>query len=535
MSRTHRLPVQLVAACVVWSAALVLAPAVHAQEQDKAFKDGIDARDSKKWREAADHMRQAIQADSKESARKVRTGIFGSMEYLPYFFLGEALFNLNDCAAALEAWTISEQQGAINSRPESATFLQKGYAACESKGVLASARYAPLLARTRQQVTDVTALGTTVFASARDHNELWTTAMREQYDRANGELQNAQARLANATRTRLERDFNDASTAAERARTGFRAVQTELTSVVARAGTVQTITRETEQAMDAADGISRTLAAKNSFMTPPLLAAIQVAHETASRARTQMTLGQRSVNEAVAIEARALAQDALGKFKAVLDVVTKREAALVTEAVAQAEEAFSFLERGFASFDRLAAERPDRVKPEMLLERDSLQKAAATAQRRLDSARRSREISRLQEAKGLATAIRTPLDALISAFGPVTLTDRGVRAALVEGARQFFAGEYAQALTTLDPSTLGDGPLQLHAHLLRAASHYALFVRSGEKDQAQRTHAAAEVEKVKQISPDFAPDTRAFAPRFIAFFQTGLPAPPQGPPPQQQR
>jgi tetratricopeptide (TPR) repeat protein len=534
MSRTYRLRVQSVAVCVAWCAVLVLAPAVHGQEQDKAFKDGIDARDSKKWREAADHMRAAIQADPKESARKVRTGIFGSMEYLPHFFLGEALFNLGECAGALDAWTISEQHGAINSRADSVAFVQKGYAACESKGVLAPARYGPLLARTRQQVTEVTNLGTNAFSAARDHNDLWTSAMRDQYDRANGELQNAQARLANASRTRLERDFNEASTAAERARTGFKTVQTELLSVVARSGAVQTITRETEQALDAADAIGRALAAKNGFMTPPLIGALQVAQETAARARSQMTSGQRTLNEPVAIEARAVAQDALGKFKAVLDAVSKRETALVTESIAQAEEAFSFLDRGFASFDRLAAERPDRVKPEMILERDTLHKAAATAQRRLESAQRSREISRLQEAKGLAMAIRTPLDALIGAFGPVTLIDRGVRSALVEGARQFFAGEYAQALATLDPATLGDGPLQLHAHLLRAASHYALFVRSGEKDQAQRQQAVEEIEKVKQISPDFAPDTRAFAPRFIAFFQTGLPASPQPTPPQQR-
>ena len=534
MTPTHRLRVRSVVICVVWSAALILAPAVYAQEQDKAFKDGIDARDSKKWREAAEHMRRAIQADPKESARKVRTGLFGSMEYLPYFFLGEALYNLNDCAASLEAWTISEQQGAINSRAESLTFVQKGYAACEGKGVLAPARYAPLLARTRQQVTEVTTLGTSVFSAAREHNDLWTGAMREQYDRANGELQNSQARLANATRTRLERDFNDAAGAAERARTGFKSVQTELASLVARSGAVQTITRETEQALEAADAMGRTLSAKSAFMTPPLMAAVQVAQETAARARSQMTAGQRSLHEPAALEARALAQDALGKFKAVLELVAKRETGLVNEALAQAEEAFSFLDRGFASFDRLAAERPDRVKPEMILERDTLQKAAATAQRRLESARRSREIGRLQEAKGLAMAIRSPLDALIGAFGPVTLTDRGVRAALVEGARQFFAGEYTQALTTLDPGTLGDGPLQLHAHLLRAASHFALFVRSGEKDEAQRTQAAAEVEKVKQISPDFSPDTRAFAPRFIAFFQTGLAGPPRAPSPQQR-
>jgi hypothetical protein len=133
----------------------------------------------------------------------------------------------------------------------------------------------------------------------------------------------------------------------------------------------------------------------------------------------------------------------------------------------------------------------------------------------------------------VAVEMRARQDALISAFGPVTLIDRGVRSALIEGARQFLAGEHAQALATLDPAAVGDGPLQLHVHLLRAAAHYALFVRSGEQDQSQRTQAVAEIDKVKQIDPDFSPDARAFAPRFIAFFQAtpaaAVPSSPQEP------
>jgi hypothetical protein len=529
---TRRSRVHSAAVCAVWVAAVVCAPAVHGQEQDKAFKDGIDARDSKKWREAAEHMQRAIQADPKESARKVRTGLFGSMEYLPYFFLGEALYNLGDCAAAVEAWDRSEQMGALNSRAESAAFVQRGYQSCEKeKGVLPPARYGPLLARTRQQITEVTTLGNSVFGQARDHGQLWTTTMKEQYDRANGELQNSQARLVTATRTRVERDFSEASNAAERARTGFKTVQTDLGTVIDRSKTVQAITHETEQALEAADGIERTVAGKKAFLTPALIVAVQTAQDTAARGRSEMTAALRAFNEAGAIQARALGQDALGKFQAVLDALRKREDALVSEAVAQAGEAFSFLDAGFASFDRLAAERPDGVSPEMILERDTLQKAAAAAQRRHESAKRSREIPRLREATGLATEVRTGLDRLIARFGQVRITDRGVREALVEGARQFFAGEHAQALATLDPSTLGDGPLQLHAHLLRAAAQYALFVRSGERDQSLRTQAADEIDKVKQISPDFAPDSRVFSPRFIEFFRTGSASQPQAPAP----
>ena len=534
MRRTHWSGVRSVVACLVCGGVLVLAPAASAQEQDKAFKDGLDARDSKKWREAADHMRQAVQADGKESARKVRTGIFGSMEYLPYYFLGEALFNLGDCAGAIEAWANSEQQGAINARSESVAFLQRGYGVCEGKGVLPPARYTPLLAKTRQQVTDVTSLGNSVFATARDHNELWTVAMKEQYERANGELQNAQARLANATRTRLERDFSDASTAAERARTAFRSVQTELTGVVARSGAVQGITRETEQALESADAIERTLAGKKSFMTPALLSAAQNARDAANRGRSQMAIAQRTLNEAAAIEARALAQDALGKYQTIIDTLARRETAFVADAAGKVKQEFTFVVSGFDTYDRQAVAKPEKVTPEMTAKRESLQKLSDTARRRLESAERGRDLARLHEVERTAADIRKELQALNEAFGPLTLPERGVRVALIEGARQYFAGEYAQVLATLDPSALGDGLFQHHIHLFRAAAHYALFVRSGEKDQSQRTQAVAEIERVKQISPEFSPDMRVFAPRFLAFFQAEPASPPQATPPQQR-
>ena len=63
-------------------------------------------------------------------------------------------------------------------------------------------------------------------------------------------------------------------------------------------------------------------------------------------------------------------------------------------------------------------------------------------------------------------------------------------------------------------------------HLFRAAALYHLFVRSGEKDQALRTRALAEIEACKRLNSQFAPDTRAFAPRFITFYQNAPQAAP---------
>jgi len=108
---------------------------------------------------------------------------------------------------------------------------------------------------------------------------------------------------------------------------------------------------------------------------------------------------------------------------------------------------------------------------------------------------------------------------------------------LEAGAKLYFTGEYQQAIAELEPlKTMNDAPLQIHAHLFRAASLYALYVRSGEKNQAQRTEALAEIQRCKEIDPAFQPNSKYFSPRFVSVFQTAAapgsqPAPPVSVPP----
>ncbi len=66
-----------------------------------------------------------------------------------------------------------------------------------------------------------------------------------------------------------------------------------------------------------------------------------------------------------------------------------------------------------------------------------------------------------------------------------------------------------------------DVPMLLHAHVFSAASLYALFVRSGESNQALRTQALAEIDQSKRLNPSFQPNPRAFSPRFVNLYQTG--------------
>jgi len=514
-------------ACAVWLAAVAVPPT--AQAQDDAFRAGLDAREDKNWQLAATQMRRAIQADSKESTRRVRSGVSrlvrqGGMEYFPHYFLGEALFNLQDCAGAIEAWSTSEQQGAVRTRAEFSTFIQKGYGSCDAKGVLPPGKYEPLLTRTRLHVTEVTTRVAAVAKLGEANIDLWRTEMNEQYERASGEIKNAQSRLASATRTRVAREFSDAAAAADRAGNLLDTLESNFNALI---DTRRSVQGQVEQLILSAEEFDRAIDERKATLTQVLGTARQNGREAISRARERLSGGLSASNPTALTEARTLAQEASTALKGVLDEVTRLERGALDRrlsgAVAAAEEAFSFVDGAFTALDRLTKEKPALVRPEMSTEREAIQRQVSLARRRLDAARKAENVAAIEEAARLTSDARDRLNQLITTFGPLTIRDRGVHPALEQGARLFFEGEYQQVLAALNPPEgfPPDAPLQLHIHLFRAAALYALFVRSGETDAALRTQALAEVEQCKQLNPGFEPDPRAFPQRFLSFFQSG--------------
>jgi chaperonin cofactor prefoldin len=229
-------------------------------------------------------------------------------------------------------------------------------------------------------------------------------------------------------------------------------------------------------------------------------------------------------------EASRSAQQAATIIEQVLsDAMKLAQGALeheLADAAAAATEALSFLDSSFATLGTLFRDKPDKVTPDVQSQRDALDKRVTALRRRIEAAQKTKNAGGLRDAARLSVDIRSELDKLAAAFGPLSLRSRGVQAALEDGARQFFAGDYQQALATLDSASLNDAPLQLHVHLFRAAAAYHLFVRSGEKDQALRTRALAEVEACKKLNSQFTPDSRAFAPRFLTFYENATPAAP---------
>ncbi len=497
--------------------------------QDDAFKRGLDAREKKNWSEAAKEMRAAIDNDAKESPRKVGGGLFrGGTEYVPHYFLGEALYNLSDCAGAVAAWAVSEQQPVVRTQREFAGFMANGIRICAMRGVLAPAEFNTQSAAATQAVAEAVALAERV--SKIGNADAWRPDLREQYTRIGADLTAAQTRLAAGTRARSAAEFAEARAAAARAATGLRSLEGALNVSIENLTVVQRQAREVEQLIAGAENSDRAIDALKTKLPAALAVSRQNGRDLVARAREQARAGERTQSLATVNEALRSAQDAASLFDQVLGEATKIvRGALeheLADAGAAAAEALSFLDSSLATLGTLFRDKPAMVTPDVQSQRDALEKRVIAIRRRIETAQKAQNAGGLKEAARLAGDARTDLEKLVTSFGPLSLRMRGVQEALEDGARQFFAGDYQQALSTLDSNALADAPLQLHVHLFRAAALYHLFVRSGEKDQTLRTRALAEVGACKQLNSQFTPDSRAFAPRFLAFYQNAAPATP---------
>ena len=500
-----------------------------AQAGDEALKRGLDAKDKKNWMTVVTAMREAIAKDPAESPRKVGGGFLrGGTEYVPHYFLGEALYNLNDCAGAVAEWAISEQQPVVRTQKEFSAFMDTGYRTCAMRGILLPAEFNAQSAVASQEVKEAVTLAERV--SKLGNADAWRQELRDQYSHIGPDLATAQTRLAVGMKSRSSADFNDARAAAGRVVSALKAFEAALNASIENLSFVRRQAREVEQVITGAETNDRAIEALNTKLPQALVTSRQNGRDLLGRARDQVRTGERTQSVTAVNDALRSAQDAAAVFDQVLGEATRiARGALeheLADAGAAAAEALSFLDSSIATLGTLFRDKPAMVTPDAQSQRDALDKRVAALRRRIESAQKTQNVGALKDAARLAAEARTDLEKLVTSFGPLSLRDRGVQAALEDGARQFFAGDYQQALATLDSNALTDAPLQLHVHLFRAAALYHLFVRSGEKDQALRTRALAEIDACKRLNSQFAPDSRAFAPRFVAFYQDAAPATP---------
>jgi hypothetical protein len=264
-------------------------------------------------------------------------------------------------------------------------------------------------------------------------------------------------------------------------------------------------------------------------LTEPMNAARKSGREQLTQAHDKLGIGQSKQNVATLNEAMRAVQAANISFNQVLDQLKKAQRSDLDQrlsiAVRSADEAFASISALMTTLESRAAQTPDRITPEIGSQRDALRKQVESQRQRFERARRAEDVPGIDSVKTQLTEAQTALNRIIQAFGPLSLRDRGVSAGLEEGARMYLAGDYQKALAALDPASGVDAApspsLQLQAHLFRAASLFALYVRSGERRQELRTQALAEIDQCKQIDATFEPSTQVFAPRFITLYKTG--------------
>lgn len=532
----NRSTVRLPIAWAMFSASLLALPvAASAQAEDEPFRQGLNARGDERWPDVVKFMRAAIQINDRESTRRVRSGGLGGVfgggtEYMPHYLLGEAHFAMGECAPAIDAWSISEQQGAIRQKTDFMARLQAGYKECAAKGVLLPPQFTSMYQSARQAYTDAAGLAKQLSDRGSASLDLWRSGgFTDEYERAGRELEAGRSELEAGRKTRLAAHFANSRAAIDRALERLKQLEARFNATVANLTTVERQSASIQQSIEAADKIDREIEELRAALTPSVAASRQEAQRRLVQARDRLTEGRRVQSQSVLGEAAAHAASATVTLAGVLaegkkvarSVLEQRLAAAVTAAT----QAFAFAETSFATLDRLTAEKPAGVKPELASEREVIQKEVDGLRRRFDRAVRAEDAGSVEATARLTAESVSRLDALITSFGPVTLRDRGVVAALEDGARLFFNGEYQQALDALGPaSTRTDVRLQVHVHLFRAASLYALFIRSGETDQRLRTDAVAAVERCRELDPAFAPDPAYFSPRFIAFYREGASA-----------
>ena len=517
-----------VVACV---SVLSLPSTAWAQAEDEPFRRGISARGDKKWAEMADEMRKAIAINPTESARKVQVRariIFGgnSTEYLPHFYLGEALKNQQNCTGALGEWEISEDQKVVQAVQQPYADLRAGYKDCAAKGVLLREEYRQQQTVTEQPYNDAVNNYKRLESLKGSNPDLFKSELDTDLERARVELGAAYKALLKAKQTRLAADFSESRSATTRAVNLLRPLEAKLLGDIDRRKLVQQQAAEVQTILAGAETTDRQVDATKAALSPELTGLRENARGLVRTARERIGVAQTTQNGAAATEAVRIAQDASDAFKKLLDEVTKAARGDFEErfqqALAAAGEQFSFVTNSFTTLQRLVAEKPGSMTPEMSTEREALDKSRIQLQRRFDNSKKTESLAGVEETTRLLTDIRTKIDALIQKFGPASLRDRGVHPALEQASQLYFSGEYQQVLSALDPlGSALDVLLQVHVHLFKAASLYALYVRSGETNEKMRNDALVSIHRCKEIEPGFRPSSKAFSPRFISFFESG--------------
>jgi hypothetical protein len=184
-----RLPVLRLGSWILLGLALCSWPAAADYRDD--YRRGIEALERGQGNQAATLFRQAIAERPDERARLTRSPF--SKRYLPHFFLGEALLDLDDCEGALAAWAESERQGIVTRLPEYQSLVD-GREICRQR----TAARSESQQRAEVEITNAEAAAIRVDRMRAEMGQQWANAgpeLRAKYDEAKQRLIASRAQL----------------------------------------------------------------------------------------------------------------------------------------------------------------------------------------------------------------------------------------------------------------------------------------------------------------------------------------------------
>lgn len=404
-----------------WAAALGLAATALLSARPAAavgflesYKAGIEALEAGDPQEAAGLFREAAGERSGEQKRLL--GRFYFKPYLPYYYLGQALFQTGDCPGALEAWAESERQGVVLEQDEERASLEQGRTACRQRAAAlesAEATAREALRRAEEAAVRVEA-GAASPELAPEWDEGESDSLRLRQREALALLDQARSRL------QAQADATDPG--------GYERVEAEAAGARQR---LEDVLREAERR-----------------------------------------------REQIRVELQARRQ---GAWDAI-----ERLAAAAGEALAAAP--------------RLAGEAP------------ALSRRRAEVEAALGQARSLPAEASLEDLEAVRSRLQNGVARLRSAAAPPPRE-------LVTAAGAFLAGDYPGVIATLEGRSFSQDRAAAHAHLLRAAARYYLYLEDGSRDEGLREAALQGILDARRADPDLIPPQRAFSPRFLAFYR----------------
>ncbi len=488
-------------------------------DAEESFKEGIEAVDLERWREAEGHFRQAVAANGQESDRRIFISGAFSRPYLPHFYLGWALFQQGPdaCEAALEAWDVSESQAVVVSFRRLHQDLLKGRTSCRRV----------LLPKTAAQIggrlSDLESLMLRLDGSPDALRQRRATE-----DALATARQRLQASLA-------AEDLAAVRLAGQVVEEQLKRLEVWLEEAVARASQEQALTStQAREALAAAERFERQLLGRladpglverrNRLPDPGLAQDLQ---QRLDGLRRRLGVATEPIQlESLRAEAAAIGAELValvGRYDQLL-------AEPVTEIAPAAQEAQ--VEPPSAG----APPPPASTSPGMGPSVDSL--TVSTADAALASLlKSSAELLQWLRDSGLTGRLlqlqSDRLQALSAVAGNgVEAGDEGealkARLRASHGALQLLAA--GQALVQGDAlgclRVLGMGPLeeeswQVQGHLFAAAAHFVLYRRSDGRDAEQWRAATSARDRCLRLRPELVPDRTFFSPAFQAFFLEG--------------